>query len=275
MLGKLLKYEIKASGVILPAVYAGLLLVFCLGWLAKTLDIIQIQGAMAVACVLVGVAALVLTLVMVVTRYHKSLFGAEGYLMQTLPVKKGSLIAAKAISGYILILLGLAALVLGIAGTVYLTGAGELTGEIKALLGGQFSPLLVFFGAVVLVQLFLMVSEVYFSITLANTGPFLKNNVIFAVVFYFVVNTVGGVLELVAMMVLPLGIKLTGDGHVQWVFETTLGYLIANPSLAGEQDLSVFNEISLGVGSIAVDLALGIALLFITRWLMTRKTSVK
>lgn len=275
MLGKLLKYEIKASGVILPAVYAGLLLVFCLGWLAKTLDIIQIQGAMAVACVLVGVAALVLALVMVVTRYHKSLFGAEGYLMQTLPVKKGSLIAAKAISGYILILLGLAALVLGIAGTVYLTGAGELTGEIKALLGGQFSPLLVFFGAVVLVQLFLMVSEVYFSITLANTGPFLKNNVIFAVVFYFVVNTVAGVLELVAMMVLPLGIKLTGDGHVQWVFETTLGYLIANPSLAGEQDLSVFNEISLGVGSIAVDLALGIALLFITRWLMTRKTSVK
>lgn len=275
MLGKLLKYEIKASGVILPAVYAGLLLVFCLGWLAKTLDIIQIQGAMAVACVLVGVAALVLALVMVVTRYHKSLFGAEGYLMQTLPVKKGSLIAAKAISGYILILLGLAALVLGIAGTVYLTGAGELTGEIKALLGGQFSPLLVFFGAVVLVQLFLMVSEVYFSITLANTSPFLKNNVIFAVVFYFVVNTVAGVLELVAMMVLPLGIKLTGDGHVQWVFETTLGYLIANPSLAGEQDLSVFNEISLGVGSIAVDLALGIALLFITRWLMTRKTSVK
>lgn len=275
MLGKLLKYEIKASGVILPAVYAGLLLVFCLGWLAKTLDIIQIQGAMAVACVLVGVAALVLALVMVVTRYHKSLFGAEGYLMQTLPVKKGSLIAAKAISGYILILLGLAALVLGIAGTVYLTGAGELTGEIKALFGGQFSPLLVFFAAVVLVQLFLMVSEVYFSITLANTSPFLKNNVIFAVVFYFVVNTVGGVLELVAMMVLPLGIKLTGDGHVQWVFETTLGHLIANPSLAGEQDLSVFNEISLGVGSIAVDLALGIALLFITRWLMTRKTSVK
>jgi hypothetical protein len=275
MLGKLLKYEIKASGVIMPALYAGLALVFCLGLLAKTLNIIQIQGAMAVACVLVGIAALVLALVMVVTRYHKSLFGAEGYLMQTLPVKKGSLILSKAISGYILILLGLGALVLGIAGTVYLTGAGELAEQIKSLFGGQFSPLLVFFGAAMLIQLFLMVSEVYFSITLANTSPFLKNNVLFAVVFYFVVNMVAGVLELVAMMVLPLGIKLTGDGHVQWVFETTLGSLIENPSLTGQQDLSVFSEISLGVGSIAVDLILGIALLLVARWLMTRKTSVK
>lgn len=275
MLGKLLKYEIKASGIILPALYAGLLLVFCVGLLARALNIVQIQGAMAVACALVGIAALILALVMVVTRYHKSLFGAEGYLMQTLPVKKGSLIASKAISGYILILLGMVAVVLGIAGTIYLTGAGDLADQFKNLFGSQFSPLLIFFVAAILVQLFLMVSEVYFSITLANTSAFIKNNILFAVVFYFAANMVGSVLELVAMLVLPLGIKLTGDGHVQWVFETTLGSLIANPSLTGEQDLSVFSEISLGVGSIVVDLALGIALLFVSRWLMTRKTSVK
>lgn len=115
----------------------------------------------------------------------------------------------------------------------------------------------------------------YFAITLANTSPFLKNNILFSIVFYFAVNMVGSILELVAMLVLPLGIKLTGDGHVQWVFESTLGSIIANPSLAGEQDLSVFSEISLGVGSILIDLILGIALLFTSRWLMTRKTSVK
>ncbi len=275
MLRKLLKYEIKASGIILPVLYAGLLLVFGAGLLAKELDIIQIQGVMAIACTLVGIAALILTLVMVVTRYHKSLFGAEGYLMQTLPVKKGTLIASKAISGYILILLGMLATGLGIGGSIYLTGAGDLAEQVRNLFGNQFFPLLTFLGTATLVQMFLMVSEVYFAITLANTSPFLKNNILFSIVFYFAVNMVGSILELVAMLVLPLGIKLTGDGHVQWVFESTLGSIIANPSLAGEQDLSVFSEISLGVGSILIDLILGIALLFISRWLMTRKTSVK
>lgn len=152
MLRKLLKYEIKASGIILPVLYAGLLLVFGAGLLAKELDIIQIQGVMAIACTLVGIAALILTLVMVVTRYHKSLFGAEGYLMQTLPVKKGTLIASKAISGYILILLGMLATGLGIGGSIYLTGAGDLAEQVRNLFGNQFFPLLTFLGTATLVH---------------------------------------------------------------------------------------------------------------------------
>ena len=52
--------------------------------------------------------------------------------------------------------------------------------------------------------------------------------------------------------------------------------LLKHPELIGSnQDPAVLTQMSLGVGSVIVDLAAGMVLLFVTRWLLTRKISVK
>lgn len=60
------------------------------------------------------------------------------------------------------------------------------------------------------------------------------------------------------------------------VFDSMLLDLLKHPELIGSnQDPAVLTQMSLGVGSVIVDLAAGMVLLFVTRWLLTRKISVK
>lgn len=88
MLGKLLKYEVKAAGKVMPALYLGIGLTYGLGKLAEVLGIEQMKTGFGIACAGVGIAAMVLALILTVMRYAKGLFGAEGYLTQTLPSAK-------------------------------------------------------------------------------------------------------------------------------------------------------------------------------------------
>ncbi len=276
MLGKLLKYEVKAAGKVMPALYLGIGLTYGLGKLAEVLGIEQMKTGFGIACAGVGIAAMVLALILTVMRYAKGLFGAEGYLTQTLPVGKGTLIVSKVITGYLLTLLGFIGLLLGVFGTIDIFEVGGIREILQSILGDMVAPLLIVFLVMGLVQLFATLAAVYFAITLSNTRPFLSNNLLFSVVFYLASSTVIGLIELVAMLLLPIGIRLTEGGGMRLVFETTLGSLLQNPSLMGSnQDPSVFMQMSLGIGSVLADAAVGIVLLFVTRWLLTRKVSVK
>lgn len=276
MLGKLLKYEVKAAGKVIPVLYLGIGLAYLLGKLAAVLHVAQMKTGLAVICLCMGVAAIVLALILAVLRYAKGLFGSEGYLAQTLPVGKGTLLASKMIAGYLLILLGIVGLLLGLAGMMDLFELGNIWELLVSGLGDMFLPLLILLGAGGLIQMFSTLSTVYFAVTLSNTKPFLSNNVLFAVVFYLAGGTVVGLVELASMLLLPIGIRLSGDGGLTLTFESMLLDLIKNPELWGSsQDLAVFEHMSLGLGSVIADLAVGIFLLFITRWLLTRKIAVK
>lgn len=276
MLGKLLKYEVKAAGKVIPVLYLGIGLAYLLGKLAAALHVAQMKTGLAVICLCMGVAAIVLALILAVLRYAKGLFGSEGYLAQTLPVGKGTLLASKMIAGYLLILLGIVGLLLGLAGMMDLFELGNIWELLVSGLGDMFLPLLILLGAGGLIQMFSTLSTVYFAVTLSNTKPFLSNNVLFAVVFYLAGSTVVGLVELASMLLLPIGIRLSGDGGLTLTFQSMLLDLIKNPELWGSsQDLAVFEHMSLGLGSVIADLAVGIFLLFITRWLLTRKIAVK
>lgn len=276
MLGKLLKYEVKATGKVMPALYLGIGLTYGLGKLAGVLGIGQMKTGFAIACAGVGIAAMVLALILTVMRYAKGLFGAEGYLTQTLPVGKGTLIVSKVITGYLLILLGFIGLMLGVFGTIDIFEIGGIRELLASVFGDMMAPLLIVFLVMGLVQLFATLAAVYFAIALSNTRPFLSNNLLFSVVFFLASSTAISLLEVGAMMLLPVGIRLTEGGGVRLVLETTLGSLMQNPELMGtNQDPAVFLQVSLGIGSVLVDLAVGIVLLFVTRWLLTRKVSVK
>lgn len=274
MLGKLLKYEVKAAGKVMPALYLGIGLSYLLGKLTEALHIHQMKIGLAIACI--GIASMVLALILTVMRYAKGLFGAEGYLTQTLPVRKGTLLASKVITGYLLILLGVVGFLLGLFGMFDLLQIEGILEMLKAGLGNAALPLLLLFLVFASVQLFSSLSAVYFSITLSNTRPFLSNNFLFAVVFYLAGSTVIGLLEIVFMLLLPIGVRVGESGGLHLVFDSMLLDLLKHPELIGSnQDPAVLTQMSLGVGSVIVDLAAGMVLLFVTRWLLTRKISVK
>lgn len=99
MLGKLIKYEFKATGRILLPLY-GALLVFALinrllfrSSLDETINntfgtiggIANILSVFAYGCTMAAV--FVVTFFVIVQRFYKNILGDEGYLMNTLPIK--------------------------------------------------------------------------------------------------------------------------------------------------------------------------------------------
>lgn len=105
MLGKLLKYEFKGTGRILLPFY-GLIIVLAI--VTKVFDGIQIYtlgnlGELGMGIVVAAygstiVAVMVLTMFLIIQRFAKTVYGDEGYLTNTLPVKTSSIIGSKLIS---------------------------------------------------------------------------------------------------------------------------------------------------------------------------------
>lgn len=97
MLGKLIKYEFKATGRIFLPMFAALLIVAAFNRLFISLNfaIPSIIGTTISVILIIGV--FVLTLIITIQRFYKNLLSSEGYLMFTLPVKSDSLIWSKLI----------------------------------------------------------------------------------------------------------------------------------------------------------------------------------
>ena len=114
MLGKLIKYELKAFGRVMLPLYGALLvasLVFAgtirisMNSTARSLmEKFAILGGFLFAAAIIAV--MVMMVIMVVQRYYRNLLGTEGYLMFTLPVTTLSHILSKAISAFLWVLLG-------------------------------------------------------------------------------------------------------------------------------------------------------------------------
>jgi len=106
MLGKLLKYELKANAGIFLPMYATMIIVA----LFTNFSILTQweHGAVIGGIVVFGlmVAIAVLTLIFIIQRFHNNLLGDEGYLMFTLPVNIPSLTASKLLAAAIWICAG-------------------------------------------------------------------------------------------------------------------------------------------------------------------------
>ena len=100
MLGKLLKYEIKATARTFLPMYA-LLIVFALinkFFMAVNADYLRIPRIIAMSVfVVVIVGICVMTLIVTIQRFNKNLLTDEGYLSFTLPVKAHTHIDSKMI----------------------------------------------------------------------------------------------------------------------------------------------------------------------------------
>lgn len=259
MLGKLLKHEFKASGRIIPVIYLGLLAIFSMGFAAKQLNIPFLKTTASIFLLLGGIAAIIVTYVVIVMRYYKSLFGNEGYLTLTLPVKKSSILISKVIVAFIWLALSTIFMLLSFVGFFYILDIRDIWELLLEILTPELKNLIVFMIVSFAIQMVLFIAEVYFAITVANTRYFIKSNILFAVIAYFVTSFVISALEVVGMLFLPFSINMvTGAFEIRpMLFSLT-------------QEMGNF-----GIGSAIVDALSCFALFIVTGFLLKKKVSVK
>ncbi|MBE6611453.1 MAG: hypothetical protein E7632_03070 [Ruminococcaceae bacterium] len=111
MLGKLIKHEFRATAAPMLILFLGVLVISGLTRLcmlaAEFAEFFAILAGLSVMLYsLVIWAAYVFIYVLIIRRFYKHIYGAEGYLTLTLPVRRSTLILAKLIPAMIWQLLG-------------------------------------------------------------------------------------------------------------------------------------------------------------------------
>ena len=178
MLGKLMKYELKATArVFLPL----FVLIIPMSLLTKlflntTADSFEIPRMITMSVYVILIVALfVMTFIVTIQRFYRNLLGDEGYLSFTLPVKTHTHIDAKLLVTLIWVLLSILIAAISI---FILAVDGQTMRKIGELLS-QLNPFLAKYGASVwiaviegivlmLVSTLCQTAEIYSAITVGN-----------------------------------------------------------------------------------------------------------
>ncbi len=222
MFGKLIKNELKSSAHSMSAVYFAAVITVAVMALSYVFDIKWISTLSTVVLLILSGAAILMTLVMVISNFYKSLYGNQGYLSFSLPVKSGALLASKALVSFFWILLSyLLAIVIWVG--VYFYAAARIGQDrittIKALLqmfdslpsDKAIKQMLAFMGVVIFAQIVVLIAQIYFAITLSNTKPFQDYGILSAIIAFFVVFALMQLLTGLLTTYVPITLFIEGD----------------------------------------------------------------
>lgn len=270
MLGKLIKNEFKSNLHSIGMIYVVAAAAIVLMAASYIADITWISALATMVLLAAGFIAVVVTFVSVISNFQKTLFGQQGYLSFTLPVSSGQLLTAKAITSFAWMLLSyLVAIAIFIG--VYLYATAMIGEDVKAAIEimlamfdtfpskGTIRVALLLVAVVIFIRIVVLIAQLYFAITLANTRALQKLGGFAAVAVFFAVFIVMQVISLLLSQYVPLSIVLTGEG----IFYSTTSTM-ANPL-----------GLSFGIAGTIFDVVCAAALFFGTAKLMNTKINIK
>ena len=280
MLGQLIKHEFRATRRAVPFVYLITLAMAGVNYLTVRLGIQWLFTLTMVFLILLAVSEVIVTYVLVISRFYKNLYSNEGYLMHTLPVRPRDLLVSKVVisvawmAASYLVLLGVFLVVIAAAAA---QNHQTLSGLYDSIIQGSgithivSVPLAAFLIALYgLLSICYVLAQVFFSIAFGSTARFHKQGVAGPIVTFLVVYFAMQMLALAFIVIVPLGVEfvqgtsgqLTG---LHLVGEGMLRMLLQPPKTGGV----------IGLGSVVLMVLGSIGLFFATGRIMAKQTSLR
>lgn len=215
MLGKLLKYELKAySRALIPIYIAILVISLFLGISFRNVNILNgllENTTIVMMFVLFGlmVALVVLNIVTCIQRFKKNLLENEGYLMLTLPVRVSNLVLSKFLIALLFSILSLILSVLSFTIIMYLGSGISLSDftttiindfDIKQMIEANvfikdFIYVLITLGLGILFTYSTFILTIYTSLSVGQLPMFNNHRTIVAFISFFVINWASSIIE--------------------------------------------------------------------------------
>jgi hypothetical protein len=214
MLGKLLKYELFATGRVFLPMYAGLLIISLFASFSLQTEIVLLNVLTWILLFAGYFALITITIILLIQRFYKNLLRDEGYLMFTLPVTPSTLIASKLITACIwciasIIIGAIAILITSRTFVDFSWALRDVFHELSMVLSYFAVPALPFIllAAALLAQLMLGILHVYFSLAVGQLPLFGGYRILGAIATYIVVSIVLQVVAVGIGMVVALNIE--------------------------------------------------------------------
>lgn len=276
MLGKLTKYEFKATARVLLPAYLALLIITVLGKVLLSIPPVQnllngvIAGIFIVVYMLLIMGVLFLTFFISVQRFYKNLLGDEGYLMHTLPVKASSHIWAKLITSGIWYL---ASGVLVVTAILLLVMDTESYAKLPGFLADFFEALgrlnihgwlfLIEFAAVLLMEILSTILMFYVSMAIGQL--FGKQKLLGSILTYIGLTFVLQIIALAAMVIVG---TVGADFFVQMGTTEFMAHLDSSTA-----PIMLLHGILLT--ALAINLACGAGCFLGSRYLLAKKLNLE
>jgi len=191
MLGKLMKYEFKATGRMFFPMYIAMILVALLNKFffamanGTDIQIIRIfSGLLMFFYVIAMIAVSFITFFVIIQRFYKNLLSSEGYLMMTLPVQPHEHILAKFIPAVVWVLTSSVVVLLSVFIMIFENINKEFWRGIERFLGNSNTHTIVLTLLIVLVTIGTSTMQYYACIAVGHLSA--KRRVLSAFLAYLV-----------------------------------------------------------------------------------------
>lgn len=225
MLGKLLKYEWKSTGRILPLIYLAVLVLSVFVGISfrnnMVWDRIPWGNLIFFSIYMILIVAMaVVTIVVIIERFYKSMISQEGYLMHTLPVKPWQHIISKLCMAIIwvaiaIVVVVLSILIIGGASGVLTEVLAELDislmlNEMEYLFGDNVLDILIICGIVQGIRLIL---QVYAAMAIGGSAT--KNKIAYSFLAFVVIAVIVSVIASIISMGAMMGMFASANGIME------------------------------------------------------------
>ncbi len=273
MLGKLIKHELRHSARYTMAVYTAAAILSLIMGLSLLSSATWLGVMSCFALYVVGFGAVIVTLVSVIKNFYDTLFGRQGYLTLTLPVKCSTLLISKVIVSFIWIVVSFAVMALTLIMIFFyakekssgyftlVSDAISLSGILEVLPSASTVIKLLLVAALwAIITIFTYVGFVYFTVTVANTRvlqshPKILGGIVFLCIFS-ITNNISNILT----QIVPFSFNV-GNDTVFFAFEKM-----------GENREVL---LSYGVGGIIFSGLVAFGLLWLTGYILEHKVNLK
>lgn len=212
MLGRLFKYEMKAISRILIPIYLAMLAISTISAVTFNLRIsddssfafVPIMNSFLFSISIS--AAFIVTVVMIVWRFYRSISGGEGYLLFTLPVKTTSIIFSQFLCALVWCIL-MSVVLVGCLFIQFINADADLINTVNILIfsDNPWQNLIMLLN--VILSYISEILTIYFSISLASL--FGKHRLMLSVVFYVVAAAISNLIDYAVINILCGGESLT------------------------------------------------------------------
>lgn len=267
MLGKLMKYEFKATGRIFLPLFGSILVMAAVTQLLSGLNSDIPRTITMVLSSMLITTGFVVTLILTIQRFYKNLLGAEGYLMHTLPVSTGRLIFSKLLAATLWVIVcifvtWLAVVILSASEVDYRAALSMFDG--LSLPGGETILYIAEFAVVSVVAVMSAILCLYACMALSML--FEKHRVAISFGFFIAISTV---VQIVAALLL-----LAGTGGMDKVSITVETVEVNGAVLAAQQSVLPSGHAYL-LWSILIAALLGAGFYAITHTMLKRRLNLQ
>lgn len=274
MLGKLIKHDFIGSAHSMLVVYLIAFISFAVTALSYLFNIKFLKFIGSFSFVIMVLGLVLITTIIMMNYFNKSLYSDQGYLSYTLPVKSNDILLSKAIVSFSWLAISYLILVGTVVGIIWYAKAklgeslgadfDELLDMISAMTSSGGVPTASAIAKVIaaalvygFITILVIVAEVFFSMTLSNVKPFNKLGFFGGILIFVAVYIVIQIVSSLVMVYFPLSLFISGDG-LKLAFKS-------------------MNEVSntFGLGGLILQIILSIGMFFATNNMMSKKINLR